>query len=71
MGFNKKTNSSSINSIKSKPSASSSLLFLIGLIGLVGLLGFPKIKGNFIFSQKYSQFWILDYLKVLIGKIKI
>ena len=65
MGFNKQTNSSSINSIKSKPSASSSsLLFLIGLIGLVGLLGFPKIKGNFIFSQKYSQFWIQDYLKV-------
>ena len=47
------------------------LLGLIGLFGLLGLLGFPGIKGNFYFSQKYSQFWIVNYSKVLIGKIKI
>ena len=28
----------------------------LGLIGLLGLLGFPGIKGNFNFSQEYSQF---------------
>ena len=62
MGFNKQTNSSSINSIKSKSSASSSLLFLIGLLGLLGLLGFQKIKGNFIFFPRNipnSEFWFI------------
>ena len=42
---------------------------LVGLVGLLGLLGFPGIKGDSNFSQKYSQFWILNYLKVLKGKI--
>ena len=52
MGFNKQTNSSSINSIKSKSSAaSSSSLCLIGLVGLVGLIGFPGIEGNSSFPQ--------------------
>ena len=47
------------------------LVGLLDLVGLVGLLGFPRIKGSLNFSQKYSQFWILNYLKALKGKIKI
>ena len=37
----------------------------LGLLGLLGLLGFPGMMGNFKFSQKYSQFWVLNYLKAL------
>ena len=47
------------------------LVGLVGLSGLLGLLGFPIVKGNFNFSQKYSQFGILNYLKALKGKIKL